>query len=398
MIAPVKRWYAALVALPILLSGAAAGADNPAAAARELAGKTAAFAGRGEPVSAAWRNISSLGSSEFSKIRASFEAELRQAGIRISDIAPLVEAKITLSGNQSEYLLIEEARKGEERQTWIASWKRTPPAPAPPPPGRLEKTLLWEQQEQTLDAAFAGDGLLLLTPSSLVWLERRNGQWTKSRSVPLPGPGIRPRDMRGRLRVSGASYQAALPGFACSGSWQPPVTLECKDSEEPWVLESGNRALMLAQYAAGRNYFDGRIVTQSGQRKTVVPFYSGAAVEEQGKQLWLLAGVDGRTRLFDAGFEAAGEIGSWGSDIAGVRAECRAGGVVLATRPGDSGADAVQGYAVLNHAPEPFTGPVEMPGPVTALWVSGGGSAFAVARDSARGTFALYHLAVSCGP
>jgi len=39
------------------------------------------------------------------------------------------------------------------------------------------------------------------------------------------------------------------------------------------MLESGSRALLLANFASTRNYFDGHVTTQTGQRKTVAPFF-----------------------------------------------------------------------------------------------------------------------------
>jgi hypothetical protein len=103
-------------------------------------------------------------------------------------------------------------------------------------------------------------------------------------------------------------------------------------------------------------------------------------------------------RLFDAAFEPAGEIGAWGSDIAGTDARCGGASQVLATRPGDgSEADAVQAFTIANGAAAPLTAPVEMPGPVTALWVSGGASALAVSKNLSTGKYAAYLLTVACG-
>jgi hypothetical protein len=82
MIAVVKRWHAVLSALLFFLPRGAAAAEDLSGAARELARKTAAFAGRGEPVSASWRNVSSLGSSDFNQVRGLFETALREADAR----------------------------------------------------------------------------------------------------------------------------------------------------------------------------------------------------------------------------------------------------------------------------------------------------------------------------
>jgi hypothetical protein len=165
------------------------------------------------------------------------------------------------------------------------------------------------------------------------------------------------------------------------------------------VLESGSRGLLLAQFAASRNYFDGRVTTQSGQRKTVPPFFSAASAESQGRTWWLLAGLDGKAQLFDASLDPAGTPAvQWGSDIAGTDAHCGAGTQILATRPGDRGqADAIQAFRMVEHALQPMTEASEFPGPVMALWTSGGNAAIVVVRDLRTGKYAAYTLTVVCG-
>jgi hypothetical protein len=162
-----------------------------------------------------------------------------------------------------------------------------------------------------------------------------------------------------------------------------------------WTIESGTRALLLAAFAAGRDYFDGRVVTQTGQRKTVPPFYSAAAVEDAGRQMWLLALIDGRTAILDASLENVGAIPSWGSDIAGTDARCGGRPAVLATRPGDAHeGDAVEAFAIVNRAAVAIGAAVELPGPVTALW--SGTSIVVVARNTGTGKYQAYVLTIGC--
>jgi hypothetical protein len=393
----VKGWSAGWLALWALAGQCAYAADDLPGAARELARKTAALAGAGQTVWVSWRSVAPLGAADVAEARESFEPAFQSAGGVLGDVAPTVEAHITISENVSEYLLTEEARKGDDRQVWFAAWKHTAPGAGAPSSAVLEKKLLWEQDEQILDAAFPGDQMLLLTPANLVWYSRQAGEWTRSVSVALPAAKAWPRDLRGRLRIVGQNYAAYLPGLACSGAWQPPVSIDCKASSDGWVLESGSRDLLVANFAAGRNYFDGRIATQGGLRKTIDPFYSGAAVEDQGKTLWLLAMVDGGTRVFDAAFNPVGGIEGWGSDIVGTDARCGGGTVVLATRGSTDGPDAVQAYAVTNRAAAPVGSAAEFHGPVTALWIADKTSAVAVSKDFSTGRYAAYLLTVACG-
>jgi hypothetical protein len=385
-----------LPALLLAVIRGAPAAENLNDAARDAARKAAAFAGTVEPVALSFRNISSLGGAEAARARRLFETGLREAGVRVLETAPAAEVRVTVAENPGEWLLVGEERRGGERQVWIASWPRAASGGEPTHPGAsLEKRLLWEADEQILDVALAPDAMLVLTPAKLTLYGRRDGAWEARESAPVAAPGRWPRDLRGRVQAAGPALRVFLPGVACSGAWQPSLAIECKPGEEAWVLESGSRSMLLGTYAATRNYFDGRIVTQAGLRKSVVPFYTAAAVEDGGGPLWLLAGVDGRTQIYDASFEPAGSVAAWGSDIAGTDARCGGGQQVLATRP-DESSEAVQAFSIVNRQPEALSAPLAMPGPVTALWPAGAG-AVAVTRAPQTGRYAAYLLTISCG-
>jgi hypothetical protein len=398
MIAAVKGWLAGPAALVFLLPAAAAAAQDPGGAARELARKTAGFAAKGDTIAVTCRNLSSQLPAVLGDLCGAFTAALRDAGLRTGDPGA-IEARLTLSEDQSQFLLVEEARRGEDRQVWIASWKRAAAASRAPAAVMLDKRRVWEQDEPILDVAFADSSMLVLDPSKVAVYTRAEGSaaWKPAGSAALTPSKPWPRDLRGHLRISGANVQAFLPGMFCHGALDAIATIECRAGEEPWLLESG-RALLLANFAPARNYFDGRVVTQAGVRKTLAPFYSAAAVEDQGRALWLLAGLDGRALLVDAAFEAAGAVPGWGSDISGIDAHCGAGSLVVATRAsGADEPDAVQVFAVANGAAAPMAEPVAFAGPVTALWPAGGASALAVERDPKTGKYAAYLLTVDCG-
>jgi hypothetical protein len=400
MIAAVKGRHAAWAALLMVFALAAAAADDPASAARELAAKTAAFANGGAGVTLAWRNASSLGPTESGQIRSSFEAALRQAGSRIVDAGGL-DARVTLSENAAQYLLVEDARRGDERQVWISAWTRKEPAAARTPAGlALDRRLVWEQEEQILDVAFPGASMLVLSPSSITLYAKTNSQWEARQSQRIAPPKAWPRDLHGRLRTAGATFQAFLPGMTCNGGVEPALTVQCRATDEPWVLESGSRALLLANFTPTRNYFDGRVVAQNGAPRSVPPFYTAASVEDRGQTFWLLALVDGRTQIFDNALNAAsGSVGAaWGSDIAGIDGRCGPASEVLATGRSDgSEPDAIQAFSFSEGAPQPMATASTFSGPVTALWTSGGSSAVAVVRDLSTGRYAAYVLTLACG-
>jgi hypothetical protein len=408
MIAAVKAWHAATAALLFFLAPPGSAADDPGAGARELARKTAAFAGRDEVVAIAWRNISSAGPAEAAQARAAFESALKEAGVRTAvmngnraaEAGAGIEARVTLSENREQFLLVEELRKGDERQVWMTAWKRAETGVPAQPGISLQKKMVWEQDEPMLDVAFPPDQMLVLSPSNLTLYAHSNEHWAAKASVPVTLSKPWPRDARARLRLNGNTFQVNLPGTLCSGSVEPALAMECKPSDEPWALESGSRAMLVANFAASRNYFDGRVATQNGLRKTLAPFYSAAAAEEQGRPIWLLAMLDGRTQIFDSALEPVGSVANWGSDIAGIDPRCPASApIVLATGAGDgTSADRVQAFSVVYRGVVPLATAAELPGPVTALWPSGGANAVAIVHDAANGRYEAYVLTLSCGP
>lgn len=390
----VKELLAVLPALLLLLPQGASGAANLHDAARDVARRAAQFTGTRDAVALSVRNLSPLSAAEAGRARQEVESALRDAGVRLQEGAA-VELRITLSGNTAHYLLVGEGRRGDERQTWIAEWPLTAALAAGPAGVLLEKRLLWEQDSPVLDAIPLEDALLVLSPGNLTLYARNNEGWLPRQSVNIAAPRPWPRDPRGLLQATGSALRVFLPGVTCSGAWQPALAVECRPGDDAWTLASGTQQILVAAFAATRNYFDGRVTTQAGARKTVAPFYTAAAVDDAGDPLWLLAGVDGSTQIYTAAFEPAGAIAAWGSDIAGTNARCGSAQQVLATRADDSG-EAVQLFRIASRQAEPLSAPLAMPGPVTALW-SMGASALAVTRDANTGRYAAWWLTISCG-
>ncbi len=279
----------------------------------------------------------------------------------------------------------------------IAAWKRSRGGTAAAGIA-LERRLLWEQADPILDVALTPAAMLVLSPAKLTLYARLQSKFEERGSAPVAPARPWPRDPRARLNVNGPLIRAFLPGTLCTGSLEPALTLECRASEEPWTLEPGGNVVLLAAFAAGRNHFDGRIVTQTGARKTVPAFYTAGATGEQGRTYWLLALVDGRTQIVDANFEAAGAVAGWGSDLAATAARCGGGSQILATKSSDAREpDAIRAYALVDRTPVALTAPVDFAGPVTALWSAGGASAIAVVHDPATGRYTAFLLTVVCG-
>ncbi len=393
---------AALAALFLACTPACFAADDLATAARELAHKAAAFLGPRAAAAVTYRNRSSLPDSELSRVRREFEAILPP----VAGLAPGVslanhEIRITLSENVSQYLLIAEVRRDDETQTWISAWNRVPAA-ASPAAVTLDRKLIWEQKEPILDATASDTGLLVLSPAHLTFYQRQGTQWMQAGQVALALPRPWPRDPRGRLRRNGSHVDVFLPGAACQGDVTQTLSVVCQPSAEPWVLESGSRYLLLADFAAERNYFSGRVVLQDGTKRTVPPFYSAAAAQEASGAIWLLALVDGQTEVFSPALTSAADTQTvatptWGSDIVGVSG-CADAPQVLATRPADSTQpDAVQAFSASNRIFQAASAPMPFAGTITAFWPASPGAALAVVHDPVDREYRAYVVTLVCG-
>jgi hypothetical protein len=392
MMPPVNGFCAALAAILFLFPRFSPAAEELPGAVRELVGRTTAFLGPRVPAKLTYRNISSLADAELAGVRREFEASFSETG----EGTP-AEIRLTLSENQSQYLLIEEIRRGDESRVWMAGWNRPAAFVASGFGLTMERKLVWEQEEPILDLALSENSMLVLSPTRLTLYERQGDGWQARQSVPLAPAKPWPRDLHGRLRVTGDRVQVFLPGVECGGTSGGSFSIECHPSQEPWVLESGMRGILLANFAPERNYFDGHVVSQDGSRRTVPPFYAAAAGDDTGGTLWLLALLDGQTGMFNASFEAVGTVPFWGSDIVGVSAPCAGGSQVLATRPGDvNDPDAIQAFSIVNRTANPLAAPLAFGGPVTALWPASTAAALAVASDPATGKYAAYLVTLAC--
>ena len=353
-------------------------------AARELARAVSAAVAH-EPAAVTVKNMSVLGAADTAEIRRVFESELK-AGQRAAE-QPAAEVQLTVSENLTRFLLVAEIHRGGERQVLLESWPRPPaalPTAATDKPARvtLEKKLLWEQDLPILDVAQTGGALLVLDATRVLLVRGSDRQ-----SAPIPATHPWPRDIRGRLSADNSTFTAYLPRTICRGSTQPQLSVECHDSQDPWLLAPG----AIAVFAPDRNLFQGHIDIEPGGAHDLPPFYSAAPAGDA----WIFAATDGRAHVYTHNWESAGTFDQWGSDIAAIQTPC--GARILADRPTSlTEPDAIQPYDVLSGAPNPAGLALEFSGPVTALW-SAGNSATAVSRDLQTGRYAAYSLAPTCG-
>jgi len=349
-------------------------------AAHDLARDIAGAVSR-EPVTLTVRNLSSLPAAQTASLRRLLDAELKTSP------GAAAEVRVTLSENLTEFLLVAEIQRGEQRQVVVQAWPRSPGESANPPRDAqpqvtIEKRILWEQTQPVLDALPVAGGVLVLDAARILLV-----RGTESQSAPVVGAGPWPRDLRGRLSASDTSFTAWLPGTVCRGSLQPSFTAECAESQEPWPIAPGATAPLAPQ----RDFFQGRVEINGWGARDIPGFYSAAG----GADSWVFAGIDGWAHIYSRGWEPAARIEHWGGDVAAVETSC--GVRILATRPADAAEpDAVQPYELADGAANPAGAAVEFSGPVVALWAAGK-SVTAISRDLQSGRYAAFSLVPACG-
>jgi hypothetical protein len=245
----------------------------------------------------------------------------------------------------------------------------------------LERRLVVEQENPILDFAQA-DGEVLLLDTRSVSLRRAGGaEPVQQRALAVAGTW--PRDPRGRLVRRGDHFRAYVPGAVCEGTVAPALELQCAPGEAPWPVEPEGAAL-----AAGRNHF---------VRSSFPPFFAAAPAGEPGERLWLLAGVDGHTRLHDAEGRVLDSLrGSW-SDLVRVETPCRPGRTFLGARAGSQpDGESLQAFELVGRQAVAVGTAMELPGALTALWENGDGGARAVVRSASTGRYAAFVVSLAC--
>lgn len=372
-------------------------------AAQELARKIAAVTGPA-PVSLDGANRSGLSKKDADQILLGVRAQLVSLGVHmvLPDQAT-ASVQLTISENLQSYVWVAEIRQGSESSTVMVSTPR---------PGAtfqrdessgftLRKIPLWAQEERILDVAVLEETsapveIAVLDPEKVAFYRFADSRWKQEQSLPIIHARIWPRDMRGRL-VPRQDHllDIYLPGVFCQTPKSTPLSLVCRESDDPWPLAS--------QYPLGgfftptRNFFTGVLSPGIGKQTSTVKFYSAAPVPRPAYTLWILAGVDGSLHLLDGVSEQTLNV-NWGSDVATIKSSCGSGWQVLATQAGDDSSDAIRAYEFSDREAVAVTSPLEFGGGVTAMWTEAkGGTAVAVSRNGSTGTYEAFRLALACG-
>lgn len=318
---------------------------------QELVASIASTAPPGVPVKL--QVASTEPSEDAPAIEARVSALLGARGLRTTDGASATTVAISCGRNMVERVCVAEIRgDGRVQLATVTRPLTAGAAGARRASLALELRPLLSQPTQVLDAAPAGDRLLVLDVTSVTLMERKDDMWRAVQSRPLTPARAWPRDPRGRVRVEGGRFEVFLPGVVCTGRVDP-LEAACSDRRQPWPIGADNDGL-----EPGRNYFK----TREG-----ATFYNAAP------------------------------LGAAASDDAiALRAPCAAGIFVLSVSGGGSG-DGLRLSRVADGRLVQAASPLVLPGVLTALWpLPDQTTALVVTHDVAAGRYDAFRTSISC--
>lgn len=355
-----------------------------------------ARAGLPHAASVSFQNISVLPPDLQESVQNAIFTALRNAGIQMENAGPSpARIEITFSEDWQGYVWIASIQQGGNRKVVMQKVARPEHVTATRAPMlTIRKSTVWLQASPILDFFQDGHTLALLEPDQVSVYTSDSGQWRLRYVLGITHAQPWPRDLRGRLVMNGSQVSVFLPGTRCSGSTSPP-TLDCHAGDDPWPVDQGG---VVGFYSPRRNFFTGLLAGPSAGA-SVVPFFSAAAWQTGDTHQWLFSGTDGRTRLYQYDLSApAAVFNGWGSNMAAVHSSCGSGWQALVSAPTDSvRPDSVQAVEVLGREALPVSAPIDLAGPVQALWAAGkNGDAVNGVLKSPTGQYEAFTLTVNC--
>jgi len=387
---------------------------------QQLARKIVATTGPG-PVAVTVENRSSLSKKDVGTISGLLRVDLEAMGARpakpeqaagsvmvwLSEnaLSYVWVAEVRLGGSESAVVMVSVPRGDEtgfEHESMLMSLRTIP---------------LFAQEDRILDVVVLEDDsapkqIAVLDGEKVSIHRLKNGKWELDQRLGITHARPWPRDLRGRMMAAKDHLlDVYLPGVFCRSSTSLPLTLSCRESDDPWPLvakstgvfpSTGGAAVqpLGAFYSASRNFFTGALAPGVGKLMTVGKFYSAAPLPREKYILWLFAATDGQIHFVDGVTDQAAKLG-WGSDVATVKTGCGSGWQVLATGAGnnatENGLDSVRAYELADRDPVPVTAPLDFSGEITGLWTEAkGDSAIAIVRNRETGAYEAFRLAVAC--
>jgi hypothetical protein len=342
--------------------------------------------------------------AELDDAKKVIENELQVRGLRtVADSSFDAKLRITLSSDDTERLWIADFDNDGAHVTFIEPFERSS-FDAKPWAARthVDRELVFSGNAPILDFACTNPAtakecgkVLVLYPDAVVLMDSEQS----FPRVSISHENTWPRDLRGRLKISGTDFEARVEGVGCAGNVAHVANSKCAPVNGPWIF-SGPGTVTFAFLAPAGNFFQWVTAVTSGAAKAnQEPFFSLAGLEFDGEPAWISTETKGEVRLLSGKNRVTLAVTSaWGSELATVKTDCGNGWQVLSTsRRDNTESDSVAVYEWSGSEFRSLSDPLELDGPVVAMWsAENGGPARAVVHNLKTGNYEAYLLKVGC--
>ena len=372
-------------------------------AARELAQKIAAQIDHKKKVLVEVVDLTGeMRASDLDDAKKVIEAELRARGVRTVDDASFeVKLRVTLSRDNAERLWIADYDNDGARATLMEPFERSS-FDAKPWASRthVDRELVFSGNSPILDFACTnppaakecGKVLVLYTDSVVLMDSEQNFP-----RISISHDTAWPRDVRGRVKISGTDFEARVEGVVCVGNLAHVLLSKCAPVNGPWMF-GGAGELAFAFLAPIGNWFQKAGISNQA-KSSQGPFFSLANLESAGEPTWISTGIKGETNLVSGkNGNTLATTSAWGSELATVKTDCGTGWQILSTSKRDrTELDSISVYEWSSYEFRALSDPLELDGPVVSMWSGeNGGPARAVVHNLKTGNYEAYLLKVGC--
>jgi hypothetical protein len=344
-----------------------------------------------------------LSFKEVMEVMEAFQSTFLPPGYRrLPASTPSVKIVITLTKNLRERLLVAHFEKDG---TNVVEMVGIALADATSGAGiaysvRIETQIEFVQAAPLLDFAVLkrqGDSsseVLVLGIQSIVLMDQVDGLWEVERSLMIPESKPVSRDPRGRLVITGNTFEAGIGGTFCTGTVSPEFKMNCDPKAEKWNFKLNGGDTLLQNPIPGSNRFLAGVIPYPSPRE----MFAEASGRIGTLEFRVTADAEGRTWLSTGGKGPEIIDSAWGDEFATLE-QCEGRAAFLAAGRGDlSTPDFLQVVGNLKDGITETSPVFNLPGPVTALWTESPGSpARAIVHNLKTGLYEAHQITLSCG-
>ena len=231
--------------------------------AQKLAERVATIPGLHGPLRLEWHPDANWSEGESGHWQGTVRAELKKRTLALTEDAGAPALDVFSAETPTQVVLTAKARIGDRDEVRIVSVGRAllSLGSLPVAPIRLERQMIYENENRILDASSLGSGAesglaLLLYKNFEIVAVRLDSKGAVRDSVSLSAASLKPsRDPRAELLVRAGLVSVQLPGKVCEFSWEATGVVKCHGERPASANKSEWRSeVLLASPCDGSNW------------------------------------------------------------------------------------------------------------------------------------------------